>query len=79
MLKWALVEKGTNFFHRVVQICILLLEREVWGHNPEIAQHAEKSYVTFSNLARSLPLGKFRSFFLRIERPWQNLWLSKNR
>ena len=24
-----------------------ILERKVWGHNPEIAQHAEISYVTF--------------------------------
>ena len=72
-------KKGTNFFSQGSANLHFILEREVWGHNPEIAQHAEKSYVTFSNLARSLPLGKFRSFFLRIERPWQNLWLSKNR
>ena len=46
MLKWARVEKGT-FFSQGSANLRFILEREVWGHNPEIAQHAEISYVTF--------------------------------
>ena len=47
MLKWALVGKGTNFFSNGRAKQHFSLERKVWGHNLEIAQHAEKSYVTF--------------------------------
>ena len=45
MLKRALVEKGTNFFSQGRQNQHFSLECEVQGHNPEIAQLAEKSYV----------------------------------